>query len=54
MKILLDEDVPEQVITVLQHVLRGHHVDHVTRIGWSGKQTRSCRRTRPGESTTCW
>jgi hypothetical protein len=37
MKILLDEDVPEQVITVLQHVLRGHQVDHVTRIGWSGE-----------------
>ena len=40
MKILLDEGVPEQVVTVLQHVLRGHQVDHVTRIGWSGKADR--------------
>jgi hypothetical protein len=37
MKILLDEGVPEQVVAVLQHVLRGHQIDHVTRIGWSGK-----------------
>lgn len=40
MKILLDEDVPEQVISVLQHVLRGHRVVHVTRIGWLPPSTR--------------
>lgn len=37
MKILLDEDVPEQVITVLSNVLIKHRVDHVHGIKWSGK-----------------
>ena len=38
MRILLDEDVPRQVLEVLRHVLRDHSVDHVTVIKWSGKQ----------------
>lgn len=37
MRILLDEDVPRQVVDVLKHVLRGHVVDHVHLIKWSGK-----------------
>jgi len=31
MRVLLDEDVPEQVISVLRHLLRGHAVVHVHR-----------------------
>ncbi|BCB81279.1 hypothetical protein GCM10022251_62330 [Phytohabitans flavus] len=38
MLILLDEDVPHQVIDVLQHVLRQHQVDHIHGIGWSKKK----------------
>lgn len=29
MKILLDEDVPQQALPVLERVLRGHQMDHV-------------------------
>jgi hypothetical protein len=38
MRVLLDEDVPEQVIGVLRHLLRGHTVTHVHDLGWSGKK----------------
>jgi PIN like domain len=38
MRILLDEDVPVQVLDVLAHVLRGHDVNHVHRLKWSGKK----------------
>jgi hypothetical protein len=38
MRILLDEDVPAQVQEVLAHVLRGHIVNHVVALGWSGKK----------------
>ncbi|MGI5180535.1 hypothetical protein ACQEVZ_29895 [Dactylosporangium sp. CA-152071] len=38
MQLLLDEDVPEQVLGVLRHVLRGHEVRHVHELGWSGKK----------------
>lgn len=38
MMILLDEDVPRQVVDVLKQVLRGHQVDHVHLIKWSGKK----------------
>lgn len=38
MRVLLDEDVPEQVILVLRHLLRGHTVAHVHELGWSGKK----------------
>jgi hypothetical protein len=37
MRVLLDEDVPEQVIEVLRHVMPSHVVDHVHGIGWSGR-----------------
>jgi hypothetical protein len=37
MRVLLDEDVPEQVIDILRHLLPGHAVDHVHGIRWSGK-----------------
>jgi hypothetical protein len=38
MLILLDEDVPHQVIGVLRHVLPNHRVDHVHGIRWSKKK----------------
>ncbi|MEV6284316.1 DUF5615 family PIN-like protein [Kribbella sp. NPDC051770] len=38
MRILLDEDVAVQVLEPLRHVLRGHRVDHVQKLGWSGKK----------------
>jgi hypothetical protein len=38
MRVLLDEDVPEQVIEVLRHLLRGQSVTHVHELGWSGKK----------------
>lgn len=38
MRLLLDEDVPEQVTDVLTHLLRGHSVHHIQQIGWKGKQ----------------
>ncbi len=34
MRVLLDEDVPVQVLESLQQVLHGHTIDHVDRIGW--------------------
>jgi PIN like domain len=38
MRVLLDEDVPEQAIGALRHLLRGHSVTHVHELGWSGKK----------------
>ena len=38
MRVLLDEDVPEQVLGVLRHLLRGHVVAHIHELGWSGKK----------------
>ncbi|MGC4937100.1 DUF5615 family PIN-like protein [Kribbella sp. DT2] len=38
MRILLDEDVAVQVLDPLRHVLRGHRVEHVHKLGWSGKK----------------
>lgn len=40
MKLLLDEDVPVQLLEPLRHLLRGHQVDHVEGIGWKGKKDR--------------
>jgi len=37
-RILLDEDVPVQVVDPLQHVLYGHTVDHVIGKGWDGRK----------------
>jgi hypothetical protein len=39
MKVLLDEDVPVPLIKLVQHILRGHTVDHDYQIGWKGKST---------------
>ncbi len=38
MRVLLDEDVPVQVLESLQQVLHGHTIDHVDRIGWKSKK----------------
>lgn len=38
MKILLDEDVPLQLVEALRHVLKGHGVEHVHGLGWTGKK----------------
>lgn len=38
MRILLDEDVPHQVIEVLRHVLPAHEVHHIHEIRWSNKK----------------
>ncbi len=38
MRVLLDEDVPVQVLEALQQVLHGHTIDHVNRIGWKSKK----------------
>ncbi|MDQ4021228.1 MAG: DUF5615 family PIN-like protein [Actinomycetota bacterium] len=40
MKLLLDEDVPVQLVEPLRHLLRGHQVDHVQALGWKGKKDR--------------
>ena len=37
MRVLLDEDVPVQLIEILRKVLPAHQVDHIHGIGWSGK-----------------
>jgi hypothetical protein len=44
MHILLDEDVPIQVLEVLCHVLLGHHVEHVSNLGWKSKSDTSLYR----------
>ncbi|WP_307969578.1 hypothetical protein [Salinispora arenicola] len=36
--ILLDEDVPRQAVEILRQVLRGHQIEHVHLIKWSGKK----------------
>ena len=38
MKLLLDEDVPVQLVEPLRRLLRGHQVDHVQSLGWKGKK----------------
>lgn len=38
MRLLLDEDVPVQLLEPLRHLLPGHLVDHVQAIGWKGKK----------------
>lgn len=38
MRVLLDECVPQPLHGLLQHILRGHDVDHVGSVGWSGKK----------------
>jgi hypothetical protein len=40
MKLLLDEDVPQPLLRLLQHLLRGHEVEHVSSVGWKGKKDR--------------
>jgi hypothetical protein len=40
MKLLLDEDVPLQLLEPLRRLLRGHQVDHVQGLGWKGKKDR--------------
>jgi hypothetical protein len=41
MRILLDEDVPIQLLEPLRHLLLGHDVDHVDSLRWKGKKDRS-------------
>lgn len=38
MRLLLDEDVPVQLIEPLRRLLPGHQVDHVQQLGWKGKK----------------
>lgn len=38
MKVLLDEDVPQPVLHLVEHLLRGHEVRHVSQLDWSGKK----------------
>ena len=38
MRILLDEDVPVQVLEILRRVLVDHEIDHVDTIRWKGKK----------------
>jgi hypothetical protein len=45
MKVLLDEDVPVPLIKLLQHVLRGHAVDHFMRSDGRASQTSTSIRT---------
>lgn len=40
MKLLLDEDVPVQLLEPLRHLLPGHRVDHVNELRWKGKEDR--------------
>jgi hypothetical protein len=40
MRLLLDEDVPVQLLEPLRHLLPGHQVDHTERLGWKGKKDR--------------
>jgi hypothetical protein len=37
MRILLDEDVPRQVVDILRHLLPAHETAHIHEIKWSGK-----------------
>ena len=36
-RLLLDEDVPVQLLEPLRRLLPGHQVDHVQGLGWKGK-----------------
>src|SRR3712207_249411 len=38
MGLLLDEDVPEPLIAILRHVLRGHTVQHIGELNWKSKK----------------
>lgn len=38
MKVLLDEDVPQPVIRLVAHLLKGHEVSHVADLAWLGKK----------------
>jgi hypothetical protein len=42
MKLLLDEDVPVQLVEPLRRLLREHRVDQVQDLGWKGKKDRFC------------
>ncbi len=44
MKLLLDEDVPEPLIELLRHLLRGHQVEHVATMSWNSKKDRALYR----------
>ncbi|MFF0169446.1 DUF5615 family PIN-like protein [Streptomyces prasinus] len=38
MRILIDENVPVQVLEILRRILPGHEVKHVSEIKWAGKK----------------
>lgn len=40
MRLLLDEDVPRQLLEPLRHLLPEHRVDHVDDLRWKGKKDR--------------
>lgn len=40
MRLLLDEDVPIQLLEPLRRLLPGHQIDHTERLGWKGKKDR--------------
>jgi PIN like domain len=40
-KLLLDEDVPKQLLEPLRRLLVEHQVDHVDDLGWKGKKDRN-------------
>jgi hypothetical protein len=44
MKLLLDEDVPQPLLPLIDHLLRrpepGHTVAHIATLGWKGKKDR--------------
>lgn len=40
MRLLLDEDVPIQLLEPLRRLLPEHYVDHVESLGWKGKEDR--------------
>jgi len=40
MRLLLDEDVPVQLLEPLRHLLFGHQVEHTDQLGWKGKKDR--------------
>jgi Domain of unknown function (DUF5615) len=40
MRLLLDEDVPVQLLEPLRRLLPGHDVDHANDLGWKGKKDR--------------
>ncbi|MDQ1665966.1 MAG: hypothetical protein QOH75_1997 [Actinomycetota bacterium] len=38
MRVLLDEDVPEQLVEPLRHLTPGHTIDYVGQTRWAGKK----------------